>query len=410
MTTSTTLFGNLTVREAAALRASNSSTARYHRPRIQWAAALCLAASLTSHALATPILAELPEPTAAPDLAETLLLDTQVPALLDHGMWTMLEPAELRRRASVASSVTTTFEITVPSTTSGATSTDDSGLESPTDAETSVSASATTSTVTATTSSSSLPSPFDGGLSNNFTTKTCPTFINDMLADAEFQACYPVSLLIQSSQSFFDAQKSLVSMTTVLDHACQANATRCTTYLASTARNLTASSACAADYAAGNPVAVEAYLGLVAYPVLYSATCLKDADGTSGVGAYCFADAVTNTTNPTEAYFYHLPLNTSLPGGTVPVCASCLRDTMGIYQVAAANRRQPVAYTYAAAAAQVNTLCGPGFVNETLPDAIVSSSGAGASGVVVVGAARGGSTWALLFATCLLAVVVNCVL
>ncbi|KAK7740583.1 hypothetical protein SLS53_005428 [Cytospora paraplurivora] len=402
MTSSTTLFGNPTVRKAAPLRTSDSSTARYHRPRIQWAAALCLAASLSSHALATPLLAGLAEPTAAPDLAETLLLDTQVPALLDHGMWTMLEPAELRRRASVASSVTTTFEITVPSTTSAAMSTDDSGLESPSDAETSVSASATTSTVTATTSSSSLPSPFDGGLSNNFTTKTCPTFINDMLADAEFQACYPVSLLIQSSQSFFDAQKSLVSMTTVLDHACQANATRCTDYLASTARNLTASSNCAADYAAGNPVAVEAYLGLVAYPVLYSATCLKDPD----TAVYCFGDAVTNTTNPTEAYFYHLPLNTSLPGGTVPVCASCLRDTMAVYQVATANRRQPIAYTYGAAAVQVNTLCGPGFVNETLPDAIVSSSSAGASDFVAV---RGGSAW-LLSLTCLLAVAVNCVL
>lgn len=196
MTSSTTLSGNRTAREAAQLRASNSSTARGHsRPRIQWAAALCLAASLTSHALATPLLAELPEPTAAPDLAETLLLDTQVPALLGHGMWTMLEPAELRRRASAASSVTTTFEITVPSTTSGAASTDASGLESPTDAETSVSASA----MTATTSPSPLPSPFDGGLSNNFTTTTCPTFVNDMLADAEFQACYPVSLLIQAS-------------------------------------------------------------------------------------------------------------------------------------------------------------------------------------------------------------------
>lgn len=196
MTSSTTLSGNRTAREAAQLRASNSSTARGHsRPRIQWAAALCLAAPLTSHALATPLLAGLPEPTAAPDLAETLLLDTQVPALLGHGMWTMVEPAELRRRASAASSVTTTFEITVPSTTSGAASTDASGLESPTDAETSVSASA----MTATTSPSPLPSPFDGGLSNNFTTTTCPTFVNDMLADAEFQACYPVSLLIQAS-------------------------------------------------------------------------------------------------------------------------------------------------------------------------------------------------------------------
>lgn len=160
--------------------------------------------SFASHTLAYPLLDEvdeLPEPTAAPDLADILLLDTQIPALLDEGRWTMMEPEEneLRRRASTAGPVTTTFAITVPMTTSTATSTasdtDDSSSKSSSHSETS--ASAASSTATATTSQSSLPSPFEGGLSNNFTSTTCPTFINNMLADAEFQACYPVSLLLQ---------------------------------------------------------------------------------------------------------------------------------------------------------------------------------------------------------------------
>lgn len=187
-------------------------------------------------------------------------------------------------------------------------------------------------------------------------------------------------------------------MTTVLDHACQANATHCAAYLAATARRLAAPGACAADRAAGNPVAVEAYLGLVAYPVVYAATCLRDP----ATAVYCLAAAVTDTTDPAGAYVYHLPLNTSLPGGTAPACAACLRRTMAAYQVAAADRQQPIARTYGAAAAQVDALCGPGFANETLPAAIVVASGGAA-------AARGGTAWVMLAAWAL-AVAVGCVL
>lgn len=157
----------------------------------------------------------------------------------------------------------------------------------------------------------------------------------------------------------------------MLDHACSANVTRCTDYLAGVARNLTDSSNCGADYDANNPTIKEAYLGLISYQVVYSATCLKDPD----TAVYCFGNAVTNQTNPTDTYFYYLPLNSTLPGGTVPICAPCLEDMMAIYQVATANRRQPIANTYDSAADQVNTLCGPNFANTTMPEAIVSSSG-----------------------------------
>ncbi|KAJ0109289.1 hypothetical protein J7T55_009621 [Diaporthe amygdali] len=329
----------------ALAHSSTSNTALHYRPRIQWSTALCLVLSLASSALATrTTIDELPEPTRAPDLAQALLLDTHIP-VLDQGKWTMMEPAEneLRRRATAGGSVTTTFEITI----------------SP------------SATATSTTSSSPLPSPFDGGISSNFTSTSCPTFFESMLADPELQACYPVSMMLQSSQSFFEAEKSLVSISTVLDHACEANVTRCTDYLARVARNLTDSSNCGADYQAGNPTVTEAYLGLTSYQVVYSATCLKDPK----TAVYCFGNAVTNQTNPTETYFYYLPLNSTLPGGTVPICASCLQDTMDIYQVATANRRQPIANTYDSAAEQVNTLCGPNFANTTMPEAIVSSAG-----------------------------------
>ncbi|KAG8156690.1 hypothetical protein KVR01_013481 [Diaporthe batatas] len=318
-----------------------SSTARHHRPWIQWPMALGLVLSLASPALAYKAhttIDELPQPTEAPYLAEALLLDTHVP-VLDQGRWITMDPPEneLRRRATAAPSVTTTFEITIS--------------QSPT--------------------ASPLPSPFDGGITTNFTSTTCPSFFDNMLADPELQACYPVSLMLQSSQSFFEAEKSLVSISTVLDHACAADRIHCTDYLASVARNLTDSSNCGQDYQANNPMIREAYLGLISYQVVYSATCLKDPE----TAVYCFGNSVTNQTNPTETYFYYLPLNSTLPGGTVPICAPCLQQTMEIYQVATANRRQPIADTYDSAAEQVNTLCGPSFANTTMPEAIVTSAG-----------------------------------
>lgn len=137
------------------------------------------------------------------------------------------------------------------------------------------------------------------------------------------------------------------------------------------AKNLTDASNCGTDYNLGNSVVVQSYIAMIAYPTLYSATCLKDPDS----AAYCFANGVTNLTTPSNFYVYFLPLNVSLPGSSTPTCNWCLQKTMGIYQSAAANRALPIANTYVSAAQQVNTLCGPTFVNTTLPNAIVASGG-----------------------------------
>lgn len=156
----------------------------------------------------------------------------------------------------------------------------------------------------------------------------------------------------------------------MLDHACSANVTSCATYLADVATNLTKFENCGDDYDAGNPTVTGSYISLISYQVVYSATCLKD-DRTS---AYCFGEAVTNTSNASQTYFYFLPLNSSLPGGTNPICGSCLQDTMDIYHIATANRKQPIANTYGQAAEMVDQLCGSNFANATLAEAITTSS------------------------------------
>lgn len=155
--------------------------------------------------------------------------------------------------------------------------------------------------------------------------------------------------------------KSHFETTRVLDHACKADVDACAVYLRRVARNLTSEANCAADYAKGNQMVVKAYVGMMAYQTVYRATCLRDQD----TGSYCFANAVDSGSH--DAYPYYLPLNLSLPGTAIPSCSECLQQTMAIYQTAAAVRDQPIATTYVSAALQINTICGPDFVSDTLP-------------------------------------------
>lgn len=137
------------------------------------------------------------------------------------------------------------------------------------------------------------------------------------------------------------------------------------------AKQFIATENCGADFARGTPTVVDAYEGMLAYSTVYTVGCLKDPD----TSAYCYANAVTNLTNPSMTHIYFLPLNKTLPGNTVPACNYCLQQTMAIYQAATADRRQPIAQTYVNAAGQVNTICGPDFANQTLAAVVIGAAG-----------------------------------
>ena len=118
---------------------------------------------------------------------------------------------------------------------------------------------------------------------------------------------------------------------------------------------------CGEDYSDENALVVQAYNGLVSYSTLYQAGCLKDNHG-----IYCFANAITNTSSPSDPYPYFLPLGFALPGGSTPTCSSCLQQTMNIFAGAATNLSQPVSADYNNAAIQIDEVCGPTFVNSTV--------------------------------------------
>jgi len=84
------------------------------------------------------------------------------------------------------------------------------------------------------------------------------------------------------------------------------------------AREIITASACKADLASDNPIAIQALNGLIAYPVAFAASCLKDLNDKDG--SYCFANAVTNITSSTDSYPYYLPIGQELPAGSRPTC------------------------------------------------------------------------------------------
>ncbi|KAJ8065756.1 hypothetical protein OCU04_006426 [Sclerotinia nivalis] len=282
--------------------------------------------------------------------------------------------------------ITSTATITPPKTTGTATAT-------VTDSSSSTLASSETSSgqLSAATATTSLPTPFDSGFTSNITS-TCSSFMMNFLANESFKACLPFSLLLQNSNSFFQASKSIVRITQTLDASCSANAQSCSNLMNSIASNITSPTACSTDLTAANPLVTQARLGLLAYSTLYTASCLKDPTN----GAYCYAQAVTNTSSPTDSYIYYLPVNVSLPGGSQPTCNSCLKNTMAVFEQAGAVRSSAIAGTYEQAAGMVDVQCGPGFVNASLPAAAVVTGAASSVRMEGGGAAMNGMAGLLM--------------
>ena len=179
--------------------------------------------------------------------------------------------------------------------------------------------------------------------------------------------------------SFFSVTKSLSAITRTLVATCRPMDATCSPLMSSLATQLRQDDNCAADYRREQPLVVAAYNGLVAYGPLYQASCARDPN----TGNYCFANAITNMSSPTDSYPYYLPLGIPLPGGSQPSCTPCLKETMRIFNGAAADRNQQALIPHLPAAAKmINVVCGPGFANETIPS---SGLNAGAMSAAIPG-------------------------
>lgn len=176
--------------------------------------------------------------------------------------------------------------------------------------------------------------------------------------------------------SFFQASRSISTITQTLDTSCNVVSNTCSALMSSYALDIRSPSYCSDDYNRQNPIVRQAHNGLLAYDVLYRASCehAQPTASNNHSSAYCFANAVTNTSAPSDSYVYYLPLGIPLPAGTQPTCDQCLRSVMADFQAQAGNQSQPISLTYTQGAQLVNQQCGPNFVNQSAP-----SSGGGNS-------------------------------
>jgi len=94
---------------------------------------------------------------------------------------------------------------------------------------------------------------------------------------------------------------------------------------------------------------------------MYDTGCLVDPTTSS----YCYISAVANS-NPSDFYFYQLPLGIALPNGTTLTCSGCTKSLLGLYESALGNGAELIdlsglRQTYPPAAALASSQCGQGY-------------------------------------------------
>ncbi|GES60283.1 hypothetical protein ATEIFO6365_0002061500 [Aspergillus terreus] len=221
--------------------------------------------------------------------------------------------------------------------------------------------------------SGDLPTPFDTSISNNFTSKSCPNFFKQFLADSAFTECYALSCLLRDSNSFFYTLRSAPATSHLLDLACAADSNKCSNKMSELASSLIKDSNCGKDYRLGNPVVTDAYTDFITYMPVYRATCLTSPT----TNDYCFVDAVTNTTNPADYNVYSVAFGSTLSSAPYPTCNACLQATMRVFATYAKVADQPLASSYLPSAQGINSKCGSGFVDANVTVGVEKAVSAG---------------------------------
>ncbi len=83
---------------------------------------------------------------------------------------------------------------------------------------------------------------------------------------------------------------------------------------------------CEADIEDNNSNAVDTLASLQAYSTMYTAACLTDPT----TDTYCYVNAVHNS-DPSDLYFYELPLGINVPNSSTPSCSACTKSLMTVY-------------------------------------------------------------------------------
>ncbi|KAF5381301.1 hypothetical protein D9615_008317 [Tricholomella constricta] len=205
------------------------------------------------------------------------------------------------------------------------------------------------------------PQPYDASFSQNFSSLSCFQFFSNMTSTPAFRACRPLSLLLDNSAVFIDAQANLTLLNSIVWGTCNTNTEedQCISNMGWFATNL--ETACARDLEDQNTMAVKALIDLRAYSLMRNTGCLTDPT----TNTYCYLNAVRNP-NPSDLYFYGLPLGTRIARMTNATCSACTRSVMGIYSAALNDPAQAAGLTglkktYNEAADLAVEQCGSGY-------------------------------------------------
>jgi len=217
------------------------------------------------------------------------------------------------------------------------------------------------------------PQAFDSIITQNFSTSSCLNFFNNMTASTTFRECRPFSFLYSTSSIFMNAQTNLTLTNALIWGTCNTPMAndQCQSNMASFASSL--HTACSQELNNQNLLVVNSLIALQAFQVMYESACLVNPI----TNAYCYLSAVQNS-NPSDLYFYSLPLGIPLPKTSTPSCSVCSRTIMGIYATTLQVPSQAKLLTalksaYIVSAEIAAQFCGAGFAM-TIASAAMSLS------------------------------------
>lgn len=131
---------------------------------------------------------------------------------------------------------------------------------------------------------------------------------------------------------------------------------------------------CAIDIAAENDLALSTLTALKGYGPMFDAACQTDPT----TNTYCYVNAV-HSSNPSDQYFYQLPLGISVPNTSTPSCSSCTKSVMNVY-AAAYPESEALQKTYTNAQKLADDACGNGYAPTVAVSAQSSALSSASSG------------------------------
>ncbi|KAB8247808.1 hypothetical protein BDV35DRAFT_181979 [Aspergillus flavus] len=159
-----------------------------------------------------------------------------------------------------------------------------------------------------------------------------------------------------------NSQPALSQSSHLLDLSCAADVDQCSSFMTDLASRITKSDACGKDYDLGNPVVTDAYTDMIIYEPMYRASCLKNPS----TGDYCFVDAATNSSNPSDYDVYFIPYGSAITNAPYPTCNKCVQASMDVFGEWAQKSGQPLAHSYLPSARSINSKCGVSFANANI--------------------------------------------